>query len=291
MINTNLKNNALGHVGLPVCHKQSPIGRKKVALRDVQNDSRSLIHNDPESCVLGLSTDAVKVSGTERLTPECPSNPRYDQSWRSNDADEHVTHAGRNSGSELGKRRVQEASNKKSDFLKLRKYFHNKPELPQQHPEEKERNTSSVPASAPTPSASVMTFSPDRPSVPISLANPGSGLPAAESNCLQLTSESDIPQFTDSKGNTDQERKEQFLHLQKPQKHCYEYDQRDYNHLFRHLSPVELNRCAVELEKRSIQLSVEEGKEIKRMKALNIFGKSSLTNDPLQAFLQAQTKK
>jgi hypothetical protein len=30
--------------------------------------------------------------------------------------------------------------------------------------------------------------------------------------------------------------------------------------VFRHLSPVELNRCAIELEKRSIQLSVEEGR-------------------------------
>jgi len=230
MINTNLKNSGLGNFGtsLPVCHKQSPIGRKKVALRDVQNDSRSLIRNGPESCVLGLSADAVKVS--ERLNPECPLKPRYHQSWRSNDANEHVTHAGRNSDSELGKRRVQEASNKKSDFLKLRKYFHNKPELPQQHPEEKERNTSSVPASAPTPTASVITFSPDGPSVPISLEKPGNGFPAAESVCLQLTSESDVPHSADSKGNTDQESKEQFLHLQKPQKQCYEYDQRDYIH-------------------------------------------------------------
>jgi hypothetical protein len=32
--------------------------------------------------------------------------------------------------------------------------------------------------------------------------------------------------------------------------------------VFRHLSPVELNRCAVELEKRSIQLSVEEGRSL-----------------------------
>ncbi|XP_059459817.1 uncharacterized protein LOC132189216 [Corylus avellana] len=258
MIDSNLESNGLGNsgTGLPVCHKQSPIPTTKVALIDVQNDSRSLIHNEPESWVLGLSADAVKVSGAEGLTPECPINPCYHKSWRSNGANEHLTHSCRNSDSELGKRKVQETSNKKSDFLKLRKYFHNRPELPQLHPEEEERTTSVVPASAPTPPASTLTFSTNRPSVPISLEKPGSGLPAAESNHLQLTYESEVPHSADSKGSTDQERKERFP--QKPQKHCYEYDQRDYIHMLRRLSSVELSRCAVKLEKRSIQLSVEE---------------------------------
>jgi hypothetical protein len=228
MIDSNLKSNGLGNsgTGLPVCHKQSPISTNKVALRDVQNDGRSLIHNDSESWVLGLGADAVKVSGAEGLTLECPIN----QSWRSNGANEHLTHSCGNSDSELGKRKVEETSNKKSDFLKLRKYFHNRPELPRLHLEEEERNTSGVPASAPTPTASTITFSTNKPSVPVSLEKPGNGLPATESNHLQPTYESEVPCAADSKGSTDQERKEQFLHLQKPQKHCYENDQRDYIH-------------------------------------------------------------
>jgi hypothetical protein len=214
MINSNLKSNGLGNSGtdLPVCHKQSPIATRKVSLRYVQNDGRSLMYNDPESWVLGLSADAVEVSGAERLTPECPTNPCYHQSCRSNGANEHLTHSGRNSDSELGKRRFRETSNTKSDFLKLRKYFHNQPELPQLHLEEEERNTSIVPASTPTSTAS------------------GNGLSAAESDRLQLTSESEVTHLADSKGSTDQERKERFLRLQKPQKHCYEYDQRDCIH-------------------------------------------------------------
>jgi hypothetical protein len=39
--------------------------------------------------------------------------------------------------------------------------------------------------------------------------------------------------------------------------------------VFRHLSPVELNRCAIELEKRSIQLSVEEGRFLNLQQNLN----------------------
>jgi hypothetical protein len=57
--------------------------------------------------------------------------------------------------------------------------------------------------------------------------------------------------------------------------------------VFRHLSPVELNRCAIELEKRSIQLSVEEGRFLNlqqnlntiilpRKKCLNIVSKACL---------------
>jgi len=66
-------------------------------------------------------------------------------------------------------------------------------------------------------------------STPASTAS-GNGLSAAESDRLQLTSESEVTHSADSKGSADQERKERFLHLQKPQKHCYEYDQRDCIH-------------------------------------------------------------
>ncbi|XP_030950935.1 uncharacterized protein LOC115974637 isoform X2 [Quercus lobata] len=252
MINSTLKNNGLGYCGtdLPLYRKQSPIGKKKTALRDVQNDSRSLIRNDPESCVLGRhDANAVKVSGAKRLTPEFSSNPPYHQSWRSNRANKHLTHDVKNFDSELGRTRAQETFENKSGFPNSRKYFHNQPQLAQQCSDKQEKNTSCLSAFAPIPMASLIAFSP-----------------------------------ADSKGSTDQKRKEQLLHVQKLLKHCDKYDQRDYIQRLCHLSPLELSRHAVELEKRSIQLSVEEVKEIERMKALNIFGKSSPTKNPLPTF-------
>ncbi|KAL5079589.1 hypothetical protein RYX36_008011 [Vicia faba] len=51
-------------------------------------------------------------------------------------------------------------------------------------------------------------------------------------------------------------------------------DQADYIQMLQSLSSVELSRHAVELEKRSIQLSLEEAKELQRVAALNVLGKS-----------------
>lgn len=245
MINSDLRNNELGNCGtsLSLYHKRPPIALKKVALRDVQNDSRSITHNDAGSCILGVVANDGHVSGTKRLTPECPIKPRYHQSWRSNGAIEHLAQADRNFDSELGKRRVPETSVKMNHFQKLGKYFHNQPELPQRHFDRQENNTFCVPASAPTPIA-LTTISPE------------------------------VSHSADFEGSRDHETKEQFLPVQRPLKLCDDYDQMNYIQRLRPLSPYELSRYAVELEKRSIQLSIEEGKEINRMKALNIFQKS-----------------
>ncbi|KAG2698152.1 hypothetical protein I3760_07G136700 [Carya illinoinensis] len=114
---------------------------------------------------------------------------------------------------------------------------------------------------------------------------------AAESNHLRFTSEHGVPHSADSRGNTDNERKEQLLYIQKPLNLHEEYDKRDNIQMFCHLSSVELSRYAIDLEKISIQLSIEEVKEIRRMNALNIFGKSSPASHPSPTFQQVQTKR
>lgn len=116
---------------------------------------------------------------------------------------------------------------RKADFLKSRKYFPNQSKLPQQHPDVQEKNASCVSASAPTPIASLITVLPGRPPVSIFLKEPGNCCPAAESRHLQFTSEHGIPHSADSRGNTDNERKEQFLYLQKPLNLHEKYDKRD----------------------------------------------------------------
>ncbi|KAL0368782.1 UNVERIFIED_CONTAM: hypothetical protein Scaly_1097100 [Sesamum calycinum] len=89
----------------------------------------------------------------------------------------------------------------------------------------------------------------------------------------------ELPRTVDSKTTSDQLRTERFIRLQKFLKQCDEANQREYTQMLLHLSPSELSKHAVELEKRAIQLTIEEGNEMQRMKALNILAKSSLTND------------
>ncbi|KAL7189810.1 hypothetical protein ACSBR1_039449 [Camellia fascicularis] len=92
---------------------------------------------------------------------------------------------------------------------------------------------------------------------------------------------SEVCHSTDSKATNDQQNTERFIHLQKVLKQCDESKQRDYIQMLLNLSPAELSRHAVELEKKAIQLTVEEGKQMQRMKALNILGKSGPMNTPI----------
>ncbi|CAL5387922.1 unnamed protein product [Camellia sinensis] len=108
MLNSEVNSNVMGNsgAGMPSDHKQSPLLRK-IALRDVQNDNRTLIRNHPEnSPILGGKsiTDAIKVSGTKRLTPECPLSPPFGPSSSKNGVKDHFMNARRKFDSEPGKK-------------------------------------------------------------------------------------------------------------------------------------------------------------------------------------------
>ncbi|KAI4375790.1 hypothetical protein MLD38_013616 [Melastoma candidum] len=67
---------------------------------------------------------------------------------------------------------------------------------------------------------------------------------------------------------------ERFHHLQQLLWTLDQSDRKDYLQRLRSLSSAELSRHAVELEKRSMQLSLEEAKEMQRVRMLNVLGKS-----------------
>ncbi|XP_048430931.1 uncharacterized protein LOC125472898 isoform X2 [Pyrus x bretschneideri] len=275
-MNSNLSNNALANsvLGSSVCHKQSTLPVKKVALRDVQNDNRSCTPSYPENSFLGrLLADPIKVSGTKILSPEFARSPPCHQFTRISDPSDHLMHGGvvKKLDSELGKRRAQGV---KEDCLNFKRHCSQKqPDLPKERNKKQELEPSCIPAYSPTHWASPIKFSPNRPPVPNFLRKSSNGLPAAHSKHLRFTPESEVPQSVLSERNRDEERTERFLHLQNLLKHFDESDQSEYLHMLRCLPSSELSRHAVELEKRSMQLSVEEAKEIQKMKALNILGK------------------
>ncbi|KAL6316377.1 hypothetical protein AAG906_018080 [Vitis piasezkii] len=290
MINSKLNSNRLGDngSGLPTYHKQPPVAIKKIPLRDVQNDNRSLLHSHTES-EGGSIADAIKTSGTKRLTPDCPQSPPCHQFFSSNGANDHLVYARRRFESELGKRRILDLPNKNADNLHSTQFCQNMQQIPQQQTQMKDRNAYCAPAFAPIPLASLVTFAFGEPSVPLSMGKPSNELLDVESNYLKVTSE--VPHSVHSKETDDQQRKERFLRLQKVLKQCDEFDQNDYIQMLRSFSPSELSRHAIELEKRAIQLTVEEGKEIQRMKELNILGKSVPKNNPSPITQQVPAKK
>ncbi|MCO5547200.1 hypothetical protein L7F22_000645 [Adiantum nelumboides] len=68
---------------------------------------------------------------------------------------------------------------------------------------------------------------------------------------------------------------QRFKQLQAFLKQCDEADQNGCLHALRSLSAAARSGHAVELESRAIRLSLEEGKEMKRMRLLNVLGKLS----------------
>ncbi|KVH88232.1 uncharacterized protein LOC112502402 [Cynara cardunculus var. scolymus] len=71
-----------------------------------------------------------------------------------------------------------------------------------------------------------------------------------------------------------------FVQLQKYLKQCDSSNPEVYLQKVRSFSTDECSRRAVELERRAIQLMLEEGREIQRVKDLNVLGKSA-ANHPL----------
>jgi len=84
---------------------------------------------------------------------------------------------------------------------------------------------------------------------------------------------------------------ERFNRLQTYLESCDHSTQEGYLRKLRSLSAAGRSMHAIELEKRAIHLLVEEGKELQRMKALNVLGKVS-PNAPSKATpLQRQSQK
>lgn len=265
MVNSELKSNGPDNsgTGMRTFHKQSPITTKKMVLTDVQNEGRPI-------------ADTIKVCGTKRLTPECPSTHSFHPTLTKPTAKEHLMDTRKKFEFEPEKGRIQNNTNKYVSNPQLRHFCNVQQEISRKQTHMREGNTHCVPAVSQNHMAPKMTLSYASPSLPSSLGKPGNGVRAAEHDYLKVSSE--VPRFTSSKRDDDQKWEERFIHLQNFLKICDdESNHRDHIQKLRHLSPAELSIYAVELEKIAIQLTIEEGKEWQRMKTLNILGKSATT--------------
>ncbi|KAF3659572.1 hypothetical protein T459_13487 [Capsicum annuum] len=265
-----------GGTGMPAFDKQHPGVTRKTALRDVQNQKSILMSNHQEnSHFLGASpiADPTRVCGTKRLTPERPLNTSSSISLSSNGTNDNILNARRRFDLELGRGRIQNNMDKFVEATHSKNLVQLQRIIPQKQSQQREGSSGHPPVAMPNHSTPMMTFSHGGTSIPNSL-----GKATHNSHAAQIDSTKFSPQpmrTLDVKVDDGQQLTEHFIRLQKFLKQCDEANQADYLQMLLRLSPPELSKHAVDLEKRAIQLTIEEGKEMQRVKTLNVLGKSS----------------
>ncbi|EEF35230.1 conserved hypothetical protein [Ricinus communis] len=257
------------------CDKQFPVAVKKTALRDVQNENRisNSVANSSFSKDRGQANDAVKVAGTKRPSPSpmdpVSSPPPHHQSPSSNAANAQLVYVRRKSEGETGKSSICDGRSINVDCVNSRQL--DQAEIMQPKPQIKEAKVSFFPAYAPMPVASLTNASGNS-SVPLPIGNSSTRFLSTEPNYHPVASA--ISLLNNLKGMKNLHWEERYHQLQILLKKLDESDQEDYVQMLRSLSSVDLSRHAVELEKRTIQLSLEEAKEVQRVGVLNVLGKA-----------------
>ncbi|CAK7329089.1 unnamed protein product [Dovyalis caffra] len=253
--------------------KQFPLVVKKTALRDVQNENRipKSVGNSPLSKNGGQTMNSIKVSGVKRPSSEGLMRspvPRYESST-SGAPNSHLVYVRRKSEAEIGKLGHPE-------------------ETDQPNPSQiKDSTVSSFPALSPMPVAPPISSS-GKPSVPLPLGQSSTRFATVESSYHPV--HSSVPS-SNPKAERNMDWEERYHQLQTLLKKLDESDQEEYVQMLRSVSSVELSRHAIELEKRSIQLSLEEAKEVQCVSILNVLGKSLKNFKALPSIQQNQSEK
>jgi hypothetical protein len=213
---------------LPTRDKQLLVSVKKTVLRDLQNDNRIMVPNSIGNSPLlkdkGPVSDATKVSGAKRASPERPVSPPHHQSQSSNAANGHLVYVRRKSEAELGKSSTGDSASINSDCLQSRQLDH-PDETTQPNSQEKEPKASSFPTFAPFPMAASISSS-GKPSDPHLLGKPGIRSAPAESNYHPVASAG--PSLSNPKGLKNLQWEERYHQLQMLLRKLDESDQDNY---------------------------------------------------------------
>ncbi|KAF4382790.1 hypothetical protein G4B88_021573 [Cannabis sativa] len=266
----------------PTGDKQLPVAVKKTVLRDLQNDSRVRVPNSIEKSPLlkdtSPLTSTIKLSGTKRDSLECPESPSQHRSSNSNFTNGHLVYVRRKSEAELGKSSTCDSTNTNTNTNRLQsRPFGQQKEIIQPLPQTKNPEVSCLPGHSPIAMTSSMISS-RKPSVPLPQKS-GMQLASKESTDPLV---SDTPLSSNLKALRNLHWEDRYCRLHSLLNKLDQSQQVDYIKMLWSLSSVELNRHAVELEKRSIQLSLEEAKELQRVQVLNVLGKPSVSSSTHQ---------
>ncbi|WOK92847.1 hypothetical protein Cni_G01539 [Canna indica] len=269
---------------MPAGEKQHVHSTKKVALRELPNESRNITNippanSLPKDSVKGLTPDSGKVTGNKRKQLDCPPSPSSYQPQGKYSPLANLVYVRRKLETEQSKMggcvNMDHAESPES-----RNLSNNCTEKPNM-----QKDLTQNPKA--TSFAANAVASVDASSLGLSFAHshgePICGLsgPDLLDSVAAGSAFSADPHIVYNEG-----WKDRFLRLQMFLKTCDQSNQDDYIQMLRSLSAIGRSRHAVELEKRAIHLLLEEGKELQRMKFLNVLGKSSV-ND--HEFVPSQT--
>uniref|UniRef100_A0A1D1YW29 ABC transporter-like protein ECU11_1340 n=1 Tax=Anthurium amnicola TaxID=1678845 RepID=A0A1D1YW29_9ARAE len=243
---------------------------KRVPLSDLSNATRNAIANSQGSSLpKGPISDFLKISGTKRHPSDGPPSPHRPSTFK-NGTNVHLVYV-RRKLEEPGKVSTRDGMEMATSTKSGKFNNSERKELSCRQEQTQQSRVSCSPAFS-TPEAASVTASSQATSVP-ALRMPTTGCLPIQTNCTVISS--GFPSQDNSPSSCNVHWKERFLRLQMFLTSCNQSNQEEYIEMLRSLSAVGRSKHAVELEKRAIRLLLEEGKELRRMKLLNVLGKAS----------------
>lgn len=260
--------------GLPKHDKQLlvPVTIVGPTLQDSQGENMVAASKSIESTLFpeanNMANKVSNITGSKRPTPECLVNP-LNRCSTNNSGSGHLVYVRRRPEGELSKTAANNNQSSVTDNPQLKKLS---------QPDEKtQAEVQMKDARYYIPEVSSISWTPSRcslstkPSVPPTTGESNNNLASVNVSNHQVTSTrllSDNPKKVNFK-----HWEERYFQLQNLLQKLEQSKQEDYVQMLRSLSSVGLSNHAVELEKRSIRLALEEAKEAQRVRALDILGK------------------
>ncbi|KAK6946529.1 hypothetical protein RJ641_014073 [Dillenia turbinata] len=231
-----------------------------LATKSLEN-SQSVNKRDP-------LIDVAKVSSIKRTLSETLHGPISHEPPNSNPANGHLVYVRRKTESESGKGSICDKIQSSDDYVQSMKSSADE-KATEQESQLKELIVASNEAISSIPTALLTSSSSGEPADPSSLGDTVTKLQPVEAN--HISHSLVLPSVNSTKDKKHLE--DYYVWLQMKLKQLDQSDQQDYVEMLRSLSSVELSSHAVELEKRTIRLLLDEGKELRRTKALNVLGR------------------
>ncbi|KAH7832808.1 hypothetical protein Vadar_000140 [Vaccinium darrowii] len=292
IIDSNFNKHGLPNTGtgLPNHDKQVPlvVTSKKIVLRDVQNESRMTVPKSVGSSLFsdenGPQVDVLKLSGTKRPTPEYLGSPPHHHSPTSNAANGNLVYVRRRPELELAKSGIFNNTSNDACYPQARG---SQDKNTEQRSQVNKPNIF-ITGVAHTPRDFLASFSSGKPSIPSSIGNCSDMFQSSDSDNHPVFSAISPLGYPNKMNRKHWE--ERYSQLQDLLKLLDQSNQEDYVQVLHSLPSLELSRHAVELEKRSIQLSLEEAKEMQQVQLLDVLGKYS-KNSRMPSAQQGQPEK
>ncbi|XP_060168722.1 uncharacterized protein LOC132599392 isoform X2 [Lycium barbarum] len=249
-----------------------PVAIMGPAIQDSRSESVVAASKSIESPLFpetnNMDNKVSNITGSKRPTPECLVNP-LSRCSTNNSGSGHLVYVRRRPEGELSKTAASNNQSGVTDYPQLKKLS--------QHDEKTQTEVQMKEARHYIPEVSPISGTSSRcslsmkPSVPPSTGESNNNLASVNVSNHQVTSTRLL--LDNQKKVNFKLWEERYFQLQNLLHKLEQSKQEDYVQMLRSLSSVDLSKHAVELEKRSMRLALEEAKEVQRVRGLDVLGK------------------